>query len=216
MNFSLIREIAPLLIDAAWITASLSVLSFALGVVVAIVLTAARLSRLRVFRWFARAYVSVIRGTPFFVQLLILYFATPGIRDLNPFQAGLIAIGINIGAYMSEAIRGAIIAVDKGQNEASRALGFSRFQTMRFVVLPQAAPLMIRSLGVLAVILIKGSSIVSAIGLLELTYRSQQLLGTTNSPLEVFGLAAAFYMVMIYGVMRFVDWLYVRSTRYAQ
>src|ERR1035437_7885233 len=216
MNFSLMQEITPLLLKAAWLTITLSILSFILGITVSVVLTWARLSRLRVFRWLARAYVSVIRGTPFLVQLLIFYFATPGIRDLDPFEAGVIAIGINIGAYMSEAIRGAIIAVDKGQNEASRALGFSRFQTMRYVVLPQAAPLMIRSFGVLSVIMIKSSSIVSAIGLLELTYRSQQLLGTTNSPLEVFGIAAVLYMTMIYGDMRCVDWLYKRSTRYVR
>jgi polar amino acid transport system permease protein len=174
-----------------------------------------RSSAFRLIRWPARIYISVIRGTPFFVQLLIFYYGGSAFGiNLEAYTAGLLAIGLNGGAYMSEAIRGSIIAVDKGQNEASRSLGFSRTQTMISVILPQAAGLMIRSLGVLSVIIIKGSSLVSIISVVELTYQSQRIISSTYKPFEVFAVSAAFYLILIYGVISFVDWLYNRYTRY--
>jgi len=215
MDFALMWQITPLLLEAAWVTVTISVLAFILGLVVATTLVIMRSSALRIIRWPARIYISVIRGTPFFVQLLIFYYGGSAFGiNLEAYTAGLLAIGLNGGAYMSEAIRGSIIAVDKGQNEASRSLGFSRTQTMISVILPQAAGLMIRSLGVLSVIIIKGSSLVSIISVVELTYQSQRIISSTYKPFEVFAVSAAFYLILIYGVISFVDWLYNRYTRY--
>lgn len=215
MDFSLIVSIFPLLLKAAVVTIQISALSILLGVSVATVLIILKLARFAPFRWFATAYISLIRGTPFFVQLLLLYYGGPSFGlQLDPFTAGVISIGLNIGAYMAEAIRGALIAVDRGQDEAARSLGFGRFDTLRYVILPQAAGLMIRSVGVLSVILIKSSSLVSIISVVELTYQAQRLIGSTYKPFEVFALAAALYMVIIYLVMRLVDAAYRRSTRY--
>ena len=209
------REITPLLLKAAWVTVTISVLAFILGLVVATVLVIMRASAFRIIRWPARIYISVIRGTPFFVQLLIFYYGGSAFGiNLEAYTAGLLAIGLNGGAYMSEAIRGSILAVDSGQNEASRSLGFSRTQTMISVILPQAAGLMIRSLGVLAVIIIKGSSLVSIISVVELTYQSQRIISSTYKPFEVFAVSAALYLILIYGVISFVDWLYNRYTRH--
>ena len=120
------------------------------------------------------------------------------------------AFGLNIGAYMSEGIRGAILAVDKGQNEAARTLGFGRFQTLRYFILPQSAPLMLRSLGVNTVILVKGTALISTIGVVDLTYSAQRLVTSTYKPFEVFGVAAVFYLIIIYGVTKLVDWLEAR------
>lgn len=215
MDFALMWEITPLLLKAAWITVTISVLAFILGLAVATTLVIMRSSTFRIIRWPARVYISVIRGTPFFVQLLIFYYGGSAFGiNLEAYTAGLLAIGLNIGAYMSEAIRGSILAVDKGQNEASRSLGFSRTQTMISVILPQAAGLMIRSLGVLGVIVIKGSSLVSIISVVELTYQSQRIISSTYKPFEVFAVSAALYLILIYGVISIVDWLYNRYTRY--
>lgn len=215
MDFALMWEITPLLLKAAWITVTLSVLAFALGLVVATVLVIMRASAFRIIRWPARIYISVIRGTPFFVQLLIFYYGGSAFGiNLDAYTAGFLAMGLNGGAYMSEAIRGSILAVDNGQVEASRSLGFSRTQTMISIVLPQAAGLMIRSLGVLGVILIKGSSLVSIISVVELTYQSQRIISSTYKPFEVFAVSAGFYLILIYGVVSLVDWLYNRYTRY--
>lgn len=215
MDFALMGEMTPLLLKAAWITVTISGQAFILGLAVATILVIMRASALRIIRWPARVYISVIRGTPFFVQLLIFYYGGSAFGiNLEAYTAGLLAIGLNIGAYMSEAIRGSILAVDKGQNEASRSLGFSRTQTMISVILPQAAGLMIRSLGVLGVIVIKGSSLVSIISVVELTYQAQRIISSTYKPFEVFVVSGALYLILIYGVISLVDWLYDRYTRY--
>ncbi|EBW1603898.1 amino acid ABC transporter permease, partial [Salmonella enterica subsp. enterica serovar Kottbus] len=159
-------------------------------------------------RWLANAYVSVFRGTPCLIQLFLLYFGGPQVGiNLEPFAAGVIGLGLNIGAYMAESIRGAILSVDRGQTEASRTIGFSRAETMRYVVLPQAARLMIRPLGVNTIALIKGSALVSAISVIELTYTAQRFISSTYRPFEIFAIAAVFYMAIIYVVARIVDML---------
>jgi polar amino acid transport system permease protein len=215
MDFNLMWEITPLLLKAAWVTVSISVLAFILGLFLSTVLVIMRSSAFRIVRWPARIYISVMRGTPFFVQLLIFYYGGSAVgSNLEAYTAGLLAMGLNIAAYMSEAIRGSILAVSSGQNEASRSLGFSRLQTMISVILPQAAGLMVRSLGVLGVIVIKGSSLVSIISVVELTYQSQRIISSTYKPFEVFAVSAALYLILIYGVVSFVDWLYNRYTRY--
>jgi polar amino acid transport system permease protein len=134
-----------------------------------------------------------------FCSFSVLYFGGPQIGiNLEPFAAGAIGLGLNIGAYYAEAMRGAILTVDAGQNEAARSIGFSSGQSMRFVVLPQQPAVMIRSLGVNTVMLIKGSALVSAISVVELTYTAQRFIGSTYRPFEIFGIAAAIYMVLIY------------------
>jgi len=215
MDFALMWEITPLLLNAAWVTVSISVLAFILGLFLATLLVIMRASAFRIVRWPARVYISVMRGTPFFVQLLIFYYGGSAFGiNLEAYTAGLLAMGMNIAAYMSEAMRGSILSVSLGQNEASRSLGFSRLQTMISIILPQAAGLMVRSLGVLGVIVIKGSSLVSIISVVELTYQSQRIISSTYKPFEVFTVSAALYLILIYGVISFVDWLYKRYTRY--
>lgn len=211
MNFSLMAEVFPYFLEAALITVEISALAILIGLSVGALATAAKLSRFWPLRFIGTAYVSVFRGTPCLLQLFVLYFGGPQIGiNLEPFAAGAIGLGLNIGAYYAEAMRGAILMVDAGQNEAARSIGFSSGQSMRFVVLPQAARLMIRSLGVNTVMLIKGSALVSAISVVELTYTAQRFIGSTYRPFEIFGIAAAIYMVLIYIVARFVDFLEAR------
>jgi len=211
MNFSLMAEVFPYFLEAALITVEISALAILIGLSVGALATAAKLSRFWPLRFIGTAYVSVFRGTPCLLQLFVLYFGGPQIGiNLEPFAAGAIGLGLNIGAYYAEAMRGAILTVDGGQNEAARSIGFSSGQSMRFVVLPQAARLMIRSLGVNTVMLIKGSALVSAISVVELTYTAQRFIGSTYRPFEIFGIAAAIYMVLIYIVARFVDFLEAR------
>lgn len=203
MNFSLMVEVFPYFLEAALVTVEISALAILIGLSVGALATSAKLSRFWPLRFIGTAYVSVFRGTPCLLQLFVLYFGGPQIGiNLEPFAAGAIGLGLNIGAYYAEAMRGAILTVDTGQNEAARSIGFSNGQSMRFVVLPQAARLMIRSLGVNTVMLIKGSALVSAISVVELTYTAQRFIGSTYRPFEIFGIAAAIYMVLIYIVAR--------------
>ncbi|HCL64459.1 MAG TPA: nickel transporter [Rhizobium sp.] len=213
MDFSLMQRVFPFFVEAAWTTIQISALSLILGLAVAVVVTAAKMSRSRLLRTIGSLYVSLFRGTPCLIQLFILYFGGPQIGiNLEPFAAGVIGLGLNIGAYMAESIRGALLAVDRGQAEAARTIGFSRFQTLRKVILPQAARLMIRPLGVNTVALVKGSALVSTISVVELTYTAQRFIGSTYKPFEIFGVSALLYMIIIYAVARTVDAL---DKRYA-
>jgi len=208
MDFELILRVYPYFLEAALVTIQLSILSIALGLVCGGLGAAARLSRSSILRFIGAAYVSVIRGTPALIQLFILYFGGPQVGiQLDAFEAGVIGLGINIGAYMTETIRGAIIAVDKGQTEASRTLGMGRWQTMQKVILPQAARLMIRPLGVNINAQIKGTALVAAISVVELTYTAQRYIGSTYKPFEMFLLAGLIYMMLIYVTGLGISWL---------
>ncbi len=201
-------RVYPFFLEAAWVTIQLSVLTALLGLTCGALGAAGRMSRIPVFRWIAAVYVSVFRGTPALIQIFILYFGGPQIGiQLDSFEAGTIALGVNIGAYMTETIRGAIVSVDKGQTEAARTLGMSRWETMRKVVLPQAARLMIRPLGVNINALIKGTALVAPISVVELTYTAQRFIGSTYKPFEMFLLSGILYMVIIYVVGQGIAWL---------
>ncbi|KEO57290.1 amino acid ABC transporter permease [Thioclava indica] len=198
MDVELILKVYPYFLKAAWITVELSVLTTVLGLICGALGAAARLSRFAIVRFLGAAYVSVFRGTPALIQLFLLYFGGPQIGiQLDAFCAGVIGLGLNIGAYMTETMRGAIISVDEGQGEAARTLGLSRAQSFRKVVLPQAMRLMIRPLGVNINAQIKGTALVSAISVVELTYTAQRYIGSTYKPFEMFFLAGILYLAII-------------------
>ena len=208
MDIDLILRVYPFFLQAAWLTIELSVLTAILGLTCGALGAAARMSRLAILRWIAAAYVSVFRGTPALIQIFILYFGGPQIGiQLDSFAAGTIALGVNSGAYMTETIRGAIVSVDRGQTEAARTLGLSRWEAMRKVILPQAARMMIRPLGVNINALIKGTALVAPISVIELTYTAQRFIGSTYKPFEMFLVAGLLYMVIIYVVGQGIAWL---------
>jgi polar amino acid transport system permease protein len=208
MDFELILKVYPFFLEAAWITIVLSVLTAIIGLICGTLGAFARLSRFSIVRFIGAAYVSVFRGTPALIQLFILYFGGPQIGiQLDAFEAGVIGLGINAGAYMTETIRGAVISIDKGQREAARTLGLSQWQAMYKIILPQAARLMVRPLGVNLNMLIKATALVAAISVVELTYTAQRYIGSTYKPFEMFLLAGALYMIIIYVTGRGVAWL---------
>jgi polar amino acid transport system permease protein len=106
---------------------------------------------------------------------------------------------------MAESIRGGVLSVDRGQMEAARSLGFGEGQSLRWIVLPQAAKLMIRPLGVNAVALVKGTALVATISVVELTYTALRFIGTTYKPFEIFAVTAVLYMIMVYGLTLVID-----------
>lgn len=206
MDIALIGRIIPVFVQAAWTTVQISLLSLVLGLAVAALIAGLRLSHLSVLRFIGAAYVSVFRGTPALLQIFLLYFGGPQLGiQLEPFAAGAIALGLNIGAYMAESIRGGVLSVDRGQMEAARSLGFGEGQSMRWIVLPQAAKLMIRPLGVNAVALVKGTALVATISVVELTYTAQRFIGSTYKPFEIFVVTAVLYMIMVYGLTLVID-----------
>lgn len=208
MDTDLILRVTPFFLQAAVVTVELSVLTVLIGLACGALGAAARLSRHAALRFLGAAYVSVIRGTPALIQLFLLYFGGPQIGlQLDAFSAGVIGLGINIGAYMTETMRGAIIAVEHGQIEAARTLGLSRPQAFRKVVLPQAMRLMIRPLGVNINAQIKATALVSAISVIELTYTAQRYIGSTYKPFEMFLLAGVLYLAIITATGKVITFL---------
>ena len=207
MDFQLIAKVWPFFAEAAVVTVEISVLAILLGLSIGFAAGLGSLSHNKLIRLPVRFYVSFFRGTPALIQLFLLYFGGPQVGiQLDPFEAGVIGLGVNIGAYMSESIRGAIISVDKGQTEAGRCLGLGHAQVMRKIIIPQAARLMVRPLGVNAIALIKGSAIVSTISLVELSYTAHRFISSTYKPFEMFILASVFYLLIVtvfsYGVRK--------------
>jgi len=201
-------KVYPFFLEAAWTTILLSVLTAILGLTCGTLGAAARLSRFTALRFLGAAYVSLFRGTPALIQLFILYFGGPQVGiQLDAFEACVIGLGINAGAYMTETIRGAIISIDTGQREAARTLGLSSWQATYKVILPQASRLMVRPLGVNLNMLVKATALVAAISVIELTYTAQRYIGSTYKPFEMFLLAGVLYMIIIYVVGRGVAWL---------
>lgn len=208
MDFELMVQVYPFFLESAWVTIKIAVLATLLGLVCGTLGTIARLSQSVALRLVGTTYVSVIRGTPALIQVFILYFGGSQIGlSLGAFEAGVIALGVNIGAYMTESMRGAIIAVDKGQAEAARTLGLSRFQAMRYSILPQALRLMVRPLGVNINALIKGTALVAPISVIELTYTAQRFISSTYKPFEMFMIAGVLYLVIVSAAGLGVTWI---------
>jgi polar amino acid transport system permease protein len=185
------------LADGAWLTIRLSAMAMVLGLTVSVGGAYARLVGIRPLRWLVGTYVETIRNTPFLVQIFIIYFSLPalGLR-LEANQAALLAMAINFGAYGTEILRAGIEAVPHGQIEAARALGLTRLQTFRFVILFPALKTVFPALASQFILLMLGSSIVSAISAVELTAVTNSLQSTTFRAFEFYFVTTGVYLVM--------------------
>lgn len=203
-----------LILEGAVVTAKLTVMGSALALVMAFAAGLGRLSPHRLVRALATTYIEFFRGTSIFVQLFWAYFVLPFVGvNLSPLQAGVLALGLNVGAYGAEAVRGAILAVSRDQIEATVALNLTRFQRMRHVVLPQALPLMLPTFGNNAIELLKATAVVSLISLSDLTFQAQIVRAQTGSTLIPFLTILVLYFAMSLTISAFMRWLESRVTR---
>lgn len=155
------------------VTVSIFLAAAVIAFFIAFVAGLSKLSNIRILRGLTTFYVEIFRGTSLIVQLFFLYYALPMLLDINlgtNWWIGVIAVGLNYGAYMSEVVRTSVVSVDKGQTEAGTALNFSRVQRMRLIILPQAFRLMLPEFGNYAIQILKGTSLVSLIGLTDILY----------------------------------------------
>jgi polar amino acid transport system permease protein len=159
----------------------------------------------------AAIYSLLMRGVPPIVLLFILYFILSGTINLSPFWAGSFSLGIVSSAYQMEILRGALLAVGGGQMTAARAIGMSRLQSIRYVILPQALRLAIPPWSNEASIVLKDSSLVYAPGVPEILRRAQQLSATTQQPFLAYGTAALIYFVLVFVTNRALDYLSERT-----
>ena len=196
-------------------TIILALFSVALGALGGTLLSLMRMSKLKVLKYPAVAIVEFVRGTPLMVQLMFIFYGLPMIGVTFPdisfipnfsrFMAGVVAMSLNSSAYVSEIIRSGIQAVDPGQMEAARSIGFTYGESMRKVVLPQAVKNILPALGNEFVTVIKESSIVSVIGIADLMFRTNDVIAVTYRSLQALLIAALMYFVMTFFISRLIS-----------
>lgn len=175
-------DIIPKILPGVIVTIEILLAASCLTILVAFIAGLGRVSRFAIVRRITAIYVELFRGTSLLVQLFWIFFALPAFGfQFTPFLAGVVALGLNYGAYGSEIVRGAIIAIPSGQTEASIALNMTRWQRMRLVILPQAIRMMLPGFGNTLIELLKGTSLVSLITLTDLTYKGLILQNTNIS-----------------------------------
>lgn len=194
-----------------------------LGTLLGILMSLAKLSKIKPVSWLATAYIEFFRGTPLMVQLMFIFYGLPQIGIVFPdipaidnfqrFAAGIVAMSLNSCAYVAEIIRSGIQAVDIGQTEAARSLGFNKRQSMNLVVLPQAIKNILPALGNEFVTVIKESSIVSVIGIADLMYRTNGVKAKNYKTLECLFIAAMIYFILTFVGSRIISFLERRMNR---
>lgn len=186
-----------LILEGALVTIQLTVMGSALALVMAFIAGLGRLSRFFAVRTLATAYIEFFRGTSIFVQLFWMYFVLPLLGfTLTPLQAGVAALGLNVGAYGAEVVRGAVKSIGKEQYEACVALNLTRWQGMRHIIIPQALIVMLPTFGNNAIELLKATSIVSLISLADMTFQAQVVRAQTGNTAMPFITILVLYFAM--------------------
>jgi polar amino acid transport system permease protein len=196
-SLGLIVRVLPLLWRGALVTLTVAPQAALLALALSLVVGSLRTSKSRPVLLVTGVYVEFFRGTSAFVQLFWAYFALPmlGVR-LDPLTAGIVVLGLNVGAYGSEVVRGAIRAIPQGQVDACRALALPTWVAYARVLLPQAMQRAVLPLANLAIDLVKGTSLLSAISVTELAFAGRQAASAFGKPLPIFGLVLLLYLAM--------------------
>ena len=181
----------------------------AIGFVIGLVFGLLSINRLRGLRWPATAYIEIFRGTPVLVQVLFIFYGLPQLLGgpIDALTAGIAAIALNSGAYISEIVRGGVQSIDRGQTEAGLSVGLSRSQTFWYIVWPQAFRRMIPALGNQGIVSIKDTSLFSVIGVGELVRQGQIYIATTFTAMEVYLMVALLYLAITLSLSALLRWL---------
>jgi cystine transport system permease protein len=189
-----------LLIAASAVTIGLAVAAMAIGLVIGLLAAITRVGKVPVLEQFVRGYVSLIRGTPLLVQLFMIYYGLPQLGlPLEPIPSAIIALSLNVGAYMSESFRAAILSVPKGQYEAGLSLGMSYWTVMRRIIIPQSIRTALPTIGNSFISLLKDTSLVSVITVTELLRATTLVIARTFQPLTLYAEAALIYWLLSSG-----------------
>ncbi|MGW8427528.1 amino acid ABC transporter permease [Peribacillus simplex] len=190
----------PILLKGLQVTLYIFVIAIILGFLIGLVVALLRLAPIKILNWIAKVYVDAIRGTPFIVQLFFIYFGVNSLNliSLDSTTAGIITVAINAGAYFAEIIRAGIQSIDKGQTEAARSIGFTGAQTMRYVVLPQAFRRMLPTITNQSIISLKDTSLLSVIGIADLTQQGQIQASATFEAFKIWLAVGVIYFIIIY------------------
>jgi polar amino acid transport system permease protein len=205
----------PGLLEGLWLTLRITAVGAVIAVIMAVVAALARLYGPKPVRWLAVAYVEFFRGTSALVQLFWLFFVLPDFGiSMEPFTVAVVTLGLNVGAYGAEVVRGAIQGVTRGQWEATTALNMTRGQALRRIILPQALVAMIPPWGNLFIDLLKTTALVSTITMSDLTFKAKTMNDATLKTVQIFSLAFLFYLIISLTItigMRYLDRIAVRG-----
>ncbi|MBN3526506.1 amino acid ABC transporter permease [Paenibacillus apiarius] len=193
----LVTQNLQFLLTGAYYTLLITIVSMFFGLLIGMIVAIARLKGNWFVRNLAKGYVSIVRGTPILVQIFIIYYGLPDFGiTLGPLTAAFISLSVNISAYLSETFRGAILSVSNGQTEAALSLGLTPWQTMRRVVLPQAARVAIPPLGNTFIGMLKETSLVSVVTVTELLRSAQLLIAQYYIAMPFYVAIALMYWIM--------------------
>lgn len=196
---TLISKSLPVLLDGLKMTMQITIVALIIATIIGLVVGLMSISHSKIFKGIATIYIDIIRGTPLIVQAFFIYFGIPAALDIKiaATTAGIIAISFNAGAYMAEIFRAGIISIDKGQMEAARSLGLPYSKAMIKVVLPQAVRRMIPAIINQFIISLKDTSILSVIGIQELTQSGEIIIASTFKSFQIWGMVAVVYIIVI-------------------
>src|SRR5471030_2094698 len=193
----LLQEAAPAMLRGAGTTLMLALAAMLGGLLLGFPAAIMRIVPWRALRWPATLYVSLMRGTPLLVQMFVIYYGLPSVGiEFTPVTAGILALSLNAGAYLSESLRGAIGSVSSGQLAASYSLGLGYWRTLYHVVLPQALRIAVPAMSNTLISLIKDTSLVSVITMTELMLSTKEVIATTFRPLPLYLAAALIYWIL--------------------
>ncbi len=208
-------EYLPSLLQGALLTIMVTFIAMVGGTLLGFIVAMMKMSSSRLLRGSAAIYGTFIRGLPLLVQVLLVYFALPiltGIR-MPAVVAGTIAMTLFTGAFMAEIIRSGIQSVDRGQMEAGRSIGFGHWQTMRLIIWPQAVWVMLPNIANQFSITLKDTSLLSVIGVVELTMAGQTIYSMNFDTIRVLAMVGAMYLVIYLIAERFAAWMERRIAR---
>ena len=212
MDFTFLGEYYKMFLEGTSVTVSISLASLFFLFIIVIFICLLKISKHKVFRIIASVYIEVLRGTPLFVQIYIIYFGLPQIGIEFPsifnipseFIAGVFSLSINSGAYVAEIFRSGIQSTDKGQTEASRSLGLGYWATMTYVIIPQAIKNVLPALANEFITLVKESAIISVIGVIDIMFISSRVKNVIYRPLEPLIVAALIYFILTFTLSKLV------------
>lgn len=224
MDFSVVVEYFPRLLEGAWVSLQLVLISIVLGGVFALPIALARISPVAWIRAIPFAYIFFFRGTPLLVQIFLVYYGASqfdAVRESflwpilkEPFWCAIIAFTLNTSAYTAEIFRGAIQAIPQGEVEACKVIGMTKPQMYRRVLLPRAFGIVLPAYGNEIILMLKGSALASTITILDLTGMSRTIIARTYTPMEIFLAAGAIYLVISIVIIAIFRQIELRQNRY--
>jgi polar amino acid transport system permease protein len=224
MDFSVVVEYFPRLLEGAWVSLQLVLISIILGGVFALPIALARISPVAWIRAIPFAYIFFFRGTPLLVQIFLVYYGASqfdAVRESilwpilkEPFWCAIIAFTLNTSAYTAEIFRGAIQAIPQGEVEACKVVGMSKTQMYRRILLPRAFGIVLPAYGNEIILMLKGSALASTITILDLTGMARTIIARTYTPMEIFLAAGGIYLVISIVIIAIFRQIELRQNRY--